>query len=114
MAFISGDALIINKNYTIEDICIFKNYIVPSSPSITESVLIVLPRALGENLNCFRIWKYYPYKVILQYRYGEGIDEIYNLFTINGKVLVWVEHSSMNNNVSIVGSQALIDSLISN
>ena len=107
MAFISGDALIINKNYIIEDISIFKNYIIPSSPLITKNILIVLPRALGEDINCFRIWNYSPYSVILQYRYGEGIDEIYNLFTINSKMLVWVEHSSMNNNFSVVGSQAL-------
>ena len=97
MAFISGDALIINKNYIMEDSGSFENYIIPSSPLITKSILIVLPRALSENLNCFRIWNYSPYSVILQYRYGEGIDEIYNLFTINSKALVWVEHSSMDN-----------------
>ena len=43
-----------------------------------------------------------------------SIDEIYNLFTINSKVLVWVEHSSVDNNFSVVGSQALNDSLILN
>ena len=86
MAFISGDALIINKNYIIEDSDSFDNYIIPSSPSITKSILIVLPRALGENLNCFRIWNYSPQSVILQYRYGEGIDEIHNLFTINSSL----------------------------
>ena len=94
MAFISGDALIINKNYTIENHISYKNYIIPSSPSITESILIVLPRALSEEFTCFRIWNYSPFSVILQYRYGDGIDEIYNLFTINSKALVWVEHSS--------------------
>ena len=114
MAFISGDAPIINKNYTIENHILYKNYIVPSSPLITKNILIVLPRALGEDINCFRIWNYSPYCVILQYRYGEGIDEIYNLFTINSKMLVWVEHSSMNNNFSVVGSQALNDSMILN
>ena len=114
MAFISGDALIINKNYIIKDSSSYRNYIIPSSPSITESVVIVLPRALAENLNCFRIWNYSPYSVILQYRYGDGIDEIHNLFTINSKALVWVEHSSMDNNFSVVGSRALKDSVILN
>ena len=93
MAFISGDALIINKNYIIEDSGFFKNYIIPSSASIANSILIVLPRALGEDSNCFRIWNYSPYSVILQYRYGEGINEIHSLFTINSKLLVWVEHT---------------------
>ena len=55
MAFISGDALIINKNYTIENHISYKNYIIPSSPSITKSILIVLPRALGEDFDCFHI-----------------------------------------------------------
>ena len=114
MAFISGDALIINKNYTMENHIPYKNYIIPSSPSITKSILIVLPRALGEDFNCFRIWNYSPYSVILQYRYGDGIDEIYNLFTINSKALVWVEHSPVNNNFSIVGSQALNDNMLLN
>ena len=45
MAFISGDSFIVNKNYIIEDNSYFKNYIIPSSPSITESILIVLPRS---------------------------------------------------------------------
>ena len=111
MAFISGDALIINKNYIIEDSGSFENYIIPSSPLITKSILIVLPRAHGENLNCFRIWNYSPYSVILQYRYGEGIDEIYIFFTIHSRVLVWVEHSSMNN-FSVVGSTVLNDNII--
>ena len=114
MAFISGDALIINKNYIIENHILYKNYIIPSSSSITENLLIVLPRALSEDFNCFRIWNYSPYSVILQYRYGDGIDEIYNLFTINSKTLIWVEHSSMNNNFSIVGSKTLNDSMIFN
>ena len=114
MAFISGDALIINENYIIEDSGSYKNYIIPSSPSITKSILIVLPRALGEDLNCFRIWNYSPYSVILQYRYGESIDEIYNLFTINSKMLVWVEHSSVDRNFSIVGCKPLNDSMILN
>ena len=114
MAFISGDSLIINKNYIIEDNISFKNYIVPSFSSITESILIVLPKALREDLNCFRIWNYSPYSVILQYRYGDGLDEIYNLFTINSKALVWVEHSSADNNFSVVGSKVLNDSMILN
>ena len=75
---------------------------------------MVLPRALCEDLNCFRIWNYSPYSVILQYRYGEGIDEIYNLFTINSKMLVWVEHTSVDNNFSIIGTKALNDSMILN
>ena len=78
MAFISGDALIMNKNYAIENHISYKNYIILSSPSITKSILIVLPRALSEDLNCFRIWNYSQCSVILQYRYGDGIDEIYN------------------------------------
>ena len=114
MAFISGDALIINKNYIVEDSVSYENYIIPSSPSITKSILIVLPRALGEDLNCFRIWNYSPYSVILQYRYGDGIDENHNLFTVNSKALIWMEHSSVDNNFSVVGSQALNDSLILN
>ena len=68
MAFISGDSLIINKNYIIEDNISFENYIVPSSSSITESILIVLPKAFREDLNCFRIWNYSLYGVILQNR----------------------------------------------
>ena len=114
MAFISGDSLIINKNYTIEDHISFKNYIIPLSPSITKSILIVSPRALSGDLNCFRIWNYSPYSVILQYRYGDGIDEIYNLFTINSKALVWLEHSSADDNFSVVGFKALNDSRILN
>ena len=114
MSFISGDALIINKNYTIKDICIFKNYIIPSSSSITESVLIVLPKVLSEDSNCFRKWNYSPFSVILQYQYGDGIGEIYNLFTINSKALVWVEYSSLNKNFAIVGSKVLNDSMILN
>ena len=55
MAFISSDALIINKNYTIENHISFKNYIIPSSPSITKSILIVSSRAFSEDFNCFRI-----------------------------------------------------------
>ena len=55
MAFISGDALIINKNYIIENHILYKNYIIPSSSSITENLLVVLPRALSEDFNCFRI-----------------------------------------------------------
>ena len=58
MASISGDSVIVSKDYIIEDNSSFTNYINPSSPSITKSILIVLPRALGENLNCFRIWNY--------------------------------------------------------
>ena len=112
MAFISGDSIIVNKNYIIEDNSYFKNYIIPSSPSITESVLVVLPRTLSEDLSCFRIWNYSPYGVILQYRYGDGIDEIHNLFTMNSNTLIWVEHSSVDNNFSIVGSKALNDSMI--
>ena len=114
MAFISGDSLIINGNYIIEDSGPFENYIIPSSTSITKSILIVSPKAYGEDLKCFRIWNYSPFSVILQYRYGEGIDEIYNLFTINSKMLVWVEHSSVNRNFSIVGCKTLNDSMISN
>ena len=53
MAFISGDALIINKNYIIEDSGSYENYIIPSSPSITKSILIVLPRALGGRFELF-------------------------------------------------------------
>ena len=113
MVSISGDSIIVNKNYAIEDNSIFKNYIIPSSFSVTESILIVLPRSLSKDLNCFRIWNYSPYSVILQYRYGDGIDVIYNLFTINSKALVWVEHS-MNNNFSVVGFHALNDSMIFN
>ena len=109
MAFISGDSLIIKENYIIEESGSFENYIIPASTSITKSILIVLPRALGGDLNCFRIWNYSPYSVILQYRYGEGIDEIYNLFTINSKMLVRVEHSSVDRNFSIVGCNTLND-----
>ena len=114
MAFISGDALIINKNYIMKDSGSYENYIIPPSPSITKSILIVLPRALGEDLNCFCIWNYSPYSVILQYRYGESIDEIYNLFRINNKMLVWVEHSSLDKKFFIVGCETLNDSMISN
>ena len=114
MASISGDSIIVSKDYVIEDNSLFKNYIIPSSPSIAETILIVLPRAVSENFNCFRIWNYTPYNVILQYRYGDGIDEIYNLFTIKSKVLVWLEYSSSNNNFAIVGSKELNDSMILN
>ena len=48
----------------------------------------------------------------LQYRYGDGMNKIQNLFTINSKTLIWVEHSSVDSNFSIVGSKALIDSMI--
>ena len=43
-----------------------------------------------------------------------GIDEIYNLFTINSKVLVWVEHTSVDSNFSIVSCKTLNDSMILN
>ena len=46
MAFISSDSVIINENYIIEDSGSFENFIIPSSSSITKSILIVLPRAL--------------------------------------------------------------------
>ena len=114
MAFISGDFLLINENYIIEDSGSFKNYIIPASTSITKSILIVLPRVLGGDLNCFRIWDYSPYSVISQYRYGEGIDEIYNRFTINSEMLVWVEHSSVDRNFSIVGCKTWNDFMILN
>ena len=114
MAFISGDTLIINKNYTIDNHMSFKNCIIPSSPSITQSILIVLPRIISGDSNCFRIWNYSPFSVILQYRYGDGISDIYNLFTINSKTVVWVEYSSAENDFSIVGSQTLKDSMILN
>ena len=73
MASISGDSIILSEDYIIEDNSLFKNYFIPSSTSITISILIVLPRALSENLNCFRIWNCTPFSVILQYRYGDGI-----------------------------------------
>ena len=114
MAKILGDSILVNKNYIIEDNSLFKNYIIPSSPLITESILMVFPKALRGDSNCFRVWNYSPYSVILQYRYGAGIDEIYNLFTIESMAIVWVEHSSMNNDFSVVGSQALNDSMIFN
>ena len=82
MNIIYGDSLIMNKNYIIEDSGSVKNCIIPS-PSITKSILIVLPIALGEDSNCFRIWNYSPHSVILQYRYGDGINKMYNIFTIN-------------------------------
>ena len=113
MASISGDSVIVSKDYIIEDNSLFKNYIIPSSSSMTKSILIVLPRALSENLNCFRIWNYTPSDVILQYRYGE-VDEIYNLFTMKSKALAWVEYSSADNDFSIVGSKELKDSMILN
>ena len=36
MAFISGDALIVNKNFTIENHIPYENYIIPASPLITK------------------------------------------------------------------------------
>ena len=114
MASLSGDSLIVSKDFIIEDNSRFKNYIFPSSFSITTSILVVLPRSLSEDMNCFRIWNYTPFDVILQYRYGDGINEIYNLFTIKSKALVWVEFSSVDNNFSIVGSKELNDSMILN
>ena len=78
------------------------------------SVLIVLPKVRNEDSNCFRIWNYSHHSVILQYRYGDGIDEIYNLFTMNSKAMVWVEYSSLNKNFAIVGSQTLNEALILN
>ena len=76
--------------------------------------MIVLPRVLSRDLNCFRIWNYTPYSVILQYRYGDEINEIHNLFTIYSKAVVWVEYSSADNTFSIVGSRTLNDSMILN
>ena len=114
MANILGDSIIINKNYIIDDNSLFENYIIPSSPFITESILMVLPKSLREDSNCFCVWNYSPYSVILQYRYGAGVDEIYILLTIKSMAIIWVEHSSMNNNFSIVGSKALNDSMILN
>ena len=114
MANILGDSIIVKKNYIIEDKSLFKNYIFPSSFSITTSILVVLPRSLSEDMNCFRVWNYTPSDVILQYRFGEDINEINNLFTIKSKALVWVEYSSANNNFSIVGSKELNDSMILN
>ena len=112
MVSISGDSLIVNKNYIIEDNSLFKNYIIPSSSLISKCILIVLPRALSADSNCFRIWNYTPFSVILQYRYGESIEEINNLFRIKSKALVWVEYSSADDNFSIVGSKELNDSMI--
>ena len=103
MASLFGDSIIVSKDFVIEDKSLFKNYIFPSSFSITTSILVVLPRSLSEDMNCFRIWNYTPFDVILQFRNGEGIGEIYNLFTIRSKALVWVEYSSADNNFSIVG-----------
>ena len=114
MAVLSGDSIIVSEDYIITDNSTFKNYIIPSAFSITKSILIVLPRVLSENSNCSRVWNYSPYDAILQYRYDEGIDEIYNLFTINSRALIWVEHSSADNNFSIVGSDKLKDSMILN
>ena len=114
MANILGYSIIVNKNHIIEDNSLFKNYIIPSSPSITENILLVLPKALRGDSNCFRVLNYSPYIVFLQYRYGAGIDEIYNLFTIKSIAGVWVEHSSVDNNFSIVVSRALNDSMILN
>ena len=107
MASLSGDSVIVSKDYTIEDNSLFKNYIIPSSPLITKNILIVLPEALSGDSNCFRVWNYTPFNVILQYRYGKGINKICNLFTIKSKALVWVEYSSADNNFSIVGSKGI-------
>ena len=113
MASISGDSLIVSKDFIIEDNSRFKNYIFPSSYSKTTSIPVVLPRSLSGDMNCFRIWNYTPSDVILQYRYG-GVDEIYNLFTIKSKALAWVEYSSADNNFSIVGSKELNDCMVLN
>ena len=50
--------------------------------------------------------------MVLFYKIGDSIDENYNLFTINSKALVWVEHSSAEINFSVVGSKVLNDSMI--
>ena len=114
MASLSGDSVIVSEDYIIADNSTFTNYIIPSSFSITQSIMIVLPRVLRGDLNCFRVWNYSPYDVILQYRYGNRINEIYNLFTIKSKALAWVEYSSSDSNFSVVGSDTLKDSMILN
>ena len=96
MASISGDSVIVTGDYIIENNSLFKNYIIPSSTLLTKSILIVLPETLNGDSNCFRVWNYSPFDVILQYRYGGGINEIYNLFTIKSKAVIWVEFSSLN------------------
>ena len=114
MASLSGDSVIVTKDYIIENNSLLKNYIIPSSTSLTRSILIVLPEALNGESNCFRVWNYSPFDVILQYRHGGGTNKIYNLFTIESKALIWVEYSSLNKNFAIVGSKELKDSMIMN
>ena len=60
------------------------------------------------------MWNYTLLAVILQYRYGDGIDEINNLFTIKSKALIWVEYSLADDNFAVVGSRELNDSMILN
>ena len=55
MASLSGDSIIVNKDFIIEDNSFFKNYIIPSSPIISKSILIVLPNTLSGDSNGFRV-----------------------------------------------------------
>ena len=66
MADILGDSIIVNKNHIIEDNSLVKNYIIPSSPLITESIMMVLLKALrGFKLfSCVELFSLWCYSTI--------------------------------------------------
>ena len=113
MTSINGSSVIVDKmTFVIQDYCSFKNFIIPSSPSINGNVNIVLPRVVDKDSNSFRIINFSMFKIILQSRYSEKIDDICNSFTVNNRTLVNVEFSDETNNFCICGSKKIEDSMV--
>ena len=113
MISINGSSIIVDKmNFVIPDFSCFKNFIVPSSPAINDNVKIVLPRVVDKDSNSFRIINFSLFKIILQSRYSEKIDDICNSFTINSKTLVNLEISDETGNFYICGSKPIDDTMV--
>ena len=113
MITINGSSIIVDKmNFVIPDFSCFKNFIVPSSPAINDNVKIVLPRVVDKDSNSFRIINFSLFKIILQSRYSEEIDDICNSFTINSKTLVNLEISDETGNFCICGSKHIDDTMV--
>ena len=107
---LSGDSLIIKtNNYAIEENSSYTNYIIPNSPSITDTVFIILPISVNKDISCYRVINNSSSTLILQSRGSENPDDLFNLFTIKKKCLVNVEYQPDTKSSAIVGSKPLSD-----
>ena len=99
-------------NFVIQDYSSFVNFIVPLSPAINDNVKIVLPRVVDKDSNSVRIINFSLFKIILQSRNSEKIDDICNSFTINSKTMVNVDFSDETGNFCIRGSKHTDDTMV--